>query len=80
VTTVDVQWSQLDFSGSASKAAQLLIRSTYSLSKRTALYASAARLDNDGAAAFSVSGGQAGSNPLAGGAQTGLAVGLRHSF
>jgi predicted porin len=80
VATLDMQWSELEFRGSANKAAQLVVRGTYNLSKRTALYASAARLDNDGTAAFSVSGGQAGSNPLPGAAQTGLAVGLRHSF
>ncbi|MEO8311537.1 MAG: porin [Caldimonas sp.] len=55
-------------------------RATYSLSKRSALYATAGRILNGSALAISVSGGAAGSNPLPGSAQSGLAAGFRHSF
>lgn len=55
-------------------------RATYNLSRRTAVYASLGRMSNDGALAVSVSGGQAGSNPNPGEGQSGLAMGVRHSF
>lgn len=77
---VDGQLSRLKFKGSANQATLAVARATYNLSKRTAVYASVARIDNEGASAFSVSGGQAGSNPVAGGNQTGVALGVRHSF
>ena len=48
----------------------------YNLSKRTALYGQAGRLDNDGASALSLGG--AGSAP--GKISTGYGVGVRHSF
>ncbi len=51
----------------------------YNLSKRTALYTTAARIKNKGAAAFSVLPGTASAN-LAGGKSTGYNLGLRHSF
>lgn len=68
------------YKGSADAATLAAVRATYNLSKRTAVYASAGRIGNDGALALSISGGQAGGNPTAGGSQTGLAVGVRHSF
>ncbi|HSV44227.1 MAG TPA: porin [Ramlibacter sp.] len=77
---VDGQLSRQKYKGSANAATLAVVRATYSLSKRTAVYASAGRMNNDGALALSVSGGQAGSNPTAGGSQTGLAMGIRHSF
>jgi predicted porin len=77
---IDGQLLRLKFKGSANEAKLAVLRATYNLSKRTAVYASAARIDNDGTLALSVSGGQAGSNPVAGGSQTGLAVGIRHAF
>ncbi len=50
----------------------------YSLSKRSALYASYSRIDNDGAATFTVPGGPAG---IAGGKLSrGYEFGLRHNF
>jgi predicted porin len=51
----------------------------YNLSKRTALYTTAAQIKNKGAAAFSVLPGTASAN-LAGGNSTGYNLGVRHSF
>ena len=50
----------------------------YNLSKRSALYASYARLANDGAVASTIPGGPAGM--AAGGTSTGFEAGIRHSF
>ncbi len=62
----------------ANGAAQIGLGFVHNLSKRTALYAHFARLDNDGAATYAIPGGPAG---LPGGAQSrGYEVGLRHSF
>lgn len=77
---VDGQLSHQKYKGSANAATLAVVRATYNLSKRTAVYASAAHMSNDGALALSVSGGQPGSNPIAGGSQTGVAMGIRHSF
>lgn len=77
---LDAQWAQLKYKDSSNKAVQGVLRATYSFSKRTAVYASLARLDNSGALAVSVSNGSAGGAPAAGAAQTGLMAGLRHSF
>jgi predicted porin len=49
----------------------------HDLSKRTALYGTYARITNKGQATYTVSGGPA---PAAGGASTGLEVGVRHLF
>lgn len=49
----------------------------HNLSKRTALYATVARVDNEGAANFVIAGGPAA---LAGRKSTGYEAGLRHSF
>jgi predicted porin len=78
--TVDGQVAQLKYSDSPNKALQGVLRASYSFSKRTAAYASLARLDNSGTLAVSVSNGAAGGTPAAGGAQTGVMLGLRHSF
>jgi len=55
------------------------LRGTYNLSKRTAVYATAGRIDNNGTLAVSVSGGQAGSNPAPGTGQAGLTLGVSHA-
>lgn len=58
----------------------------HSLSKRTAVYAHAARISNHGAATFAIPGGPAVSaNPAAGNyfggeRSTGFELGLRHDF
>jgi predicted porin len=77
---VDGEFFRLKFKGSANKSTMAALRATYNLSKRTALYATAGRINNDGALALSVSSGQAASNPVAGGSQTAVAMGVRHSF
>jgi len=77
---IDAEAFRLAFKGSADKATLFAVRATYSLSKRTALYATLGHIANDGALAVSVSGGAPGSNPAPGTAQSALAAGLRHSF
>jgi predicted porin len=52
----------------------------YNLSKRTALYTTAAWIKNKGLAGFSVLPGTAADATLAGGKSTGYNLGVRHSF
>lgn len=62
----------------ANDAEQLGLGLVYSLSRRSALYATASRIGNDGAATFVVPGGPTG---LAGGrSSSGYEFGIRHSF
>lgn len=62
----------------ANDALQLGLGYVYSLSRRSALYASAAHIRNEGAATFAVPGGHVG---LAGwGTSTGYEFGVRHNF
>jgi predicted porin len=56
------------------------LRTTYQLSKRTAVYAQVSYLGNSAKARYSVSGGGGGTTPAAGANQTGAMVGVRHSF
>jgi predicted porin len=65
---------------SANLATLYAARATYSLSKRTAAYVTAGRINNKGSLAISVSAGAPGSNPAPGNGQNGLMVGLRHAF
>lgn len=78
--TVDGQYFKLDFKDSANSANLLALRATYALSKRTAVYASVGHISNKGTSALAVSSAAAGGAPVAGGSQTGLAMGLRHAF
>lgn len=61
----------------ANDATQVAFGGLYSLSKRTSLYATVARVNNKGAATYVVD-----SNPVAvaGGKSTGYELGLRHAF
>ncbi len=77
---IDGQVFQLDYKNSANQASLYALRATYSLSKRTALYATAGQMANDGTLALSVSNAAAGNGPAAGNSQTGLGAGVRHSF
>jgi len=77
---IDGQVFQLDYKNSANQATLYALRGTYSLSKRTALYATAGQISNDGTLALGVSNAAAGNGPAAGNSQTGLAAGIRHSF
>jgi len=56
------------------------LRTTYLLSKRTAVYAQASYLANSAKARYSVSSGGGGTTPTAGTGQTGAMIGVRHSF
>ncbi|WP_311220577.1 MULTISPECIES: porin [unclassified Acidovorax] len=79
--TLDGQYIRLNYKSVDDNDSQMLIaRLTYSLSKRTAVYAQMGHIRNDRLAAVSVSGGAAGSNPAAGASQTGVNVGMRHAF
>lgn len=60
------------------KASQFALGYVYNLSKRTALYSTAARISNKGANTYAISGGLSGI--AAGGSSTGYEVGLRTSF
>jgi len=77
---LDGELAQLKFMDSANKARLFALRGTYLFSKRTALYATAGHIANDGTLALSASGAAAGGNPAAGTSQLGFATGIRHSF
>lgn len=77
---LDGEVFQLDYKNSANQATLFALRGTYHLSKRTAVYATAGHISNDGTLALSVSNAAAGGTPAAGGSQTGIGVGIRHSF
>lgn len=64
-----------------SSASKIAIGGVYSLSKRTALYATYARIDNDNALSVPVNvGPDAGPIPVPGGRASGWDVGVRHVF
>jgi len=64
--------------GVSTKVSQVALGYVYSLSKRTALYATASRLSNTGAATVAIPGGSAA--PIAGGASNAAELGIRHFF
>ncbi len=77
----DLQYGRLDFKNSPNDSTYLAARLSYNLSRRTAIYTSIGRILNRGAAAISVSGGAvSGAAPAPGGDQTGLMLGVRHTF
>ena len=78
--SADAEVFKLDFKGSANQATLYALRTTYQFSKRTAVYATGGHIANDGTLALGVSNGAAGATPAAGTGQTGIAVGIRHSF
>jgi predicted porin len=78
--SLEGQVGKLDYRDGPAQATLLALRGTYALSKRTATYVTAGRIDNDGPLALSVSGGAPGGLPAPGGSQTGLALGVRHAF
>lgn len=82
---VRVSYQRADMDGtvgatnvSANDATQLGLGYVHSLSKRTAAYATVARVSNKGAATFVTPGGPSGM--AGGGTSTGVEMGLRHSF
>ena len=79
----DLQYGRLTYldSTTGDGARVLAGRVMYLLSKRTATYFTAGRIDNKGNSALSIDGGNiTGSAPLAGGKQSGVMVGIRHFF
>jgi predicted porin len=75
--SADVEYARLDVKNSPDDSAMLTLRGVYSLSKRTAAYAMTGHMRNKGAAAVSLS---AGGTVGVGMGQTGVMLGLRHSF
>jgi predicted porin len=78
---IPVSFISYKSTGSASngfKADQFAIGYVHNLSKRTALYANYAKLDNKGGAKFNVTGAPAGA--AANGTSSGYEAGLKHSF
>lgn len=61
----------------ANDATQIGLGAIYNLSKRSALYAQGARINNDGKASFAIPGG---TTMVAGGSSTAFEAGVRHNF
>jgi predicted porin len=81
VWTIDGTYAMLKYKDVSNYDASLLaVRALYALSKRTTLYAQVGSIQNDSLSALSVSGGASGSNPAAGGSQTGVMLGVNHKF
>lgn len=81
--TVDAAYYDMDVKDSADDASLLVLRANYLMSKRTTLYATVGHRSNDGAATGGVTlDAQVtpGLRPTAGQSQSGMMVGLRHSF
>lgn len=76
-TNLKASYVRSNYTG-ANDATQLAIGADYNLSKRTALYATYARISNDGAATFGLSPNAGAA--AAGGSSRGFEVGMRHSF
>ncbi len=64
----------------ADDANQIAVGYVYNLSKRTALYGTASRIKNKGAADFRVGNTSNAPGSAAGGTSSGVEAGLRHSF
>lgn len=82
---VKASWLKADLSGrvgatriDGNDAGQIGLGYVYHLSKRTALYATAASVSNDGAARYVITDGPAGMS--AGGTSRGYEAGIRHRF
>jgi predicted porin len=82
---VKASWLQSNQSGKVSATAtdandarQLALGYVYNLSKRTALFATIAQIDNDGASRFVISDGAPGI--VAAGTSRGYEAGIRHRF
>ncbi len=74
---VDAQVANLDIKSTKNDAAILALRLSYNFSRRTASYLSVGHIVNKGASAVGVS---PGATTLAGLDQSGVMLGLRHSF
>ena len=78
--SLDAQYNLYKTKDSSDKGQLVVLRGTYNLSKRSAVYASLGFEKNSGSAAYTVSGAQPGANPMPGVNQTGFGVGIRHVF
>lgn len=78
--TVDGQVHRLDFKDGGDEATLTAVRGLYNFSKRTLVYAQVAHISNGPRLAFSVASGQPGANPVAGGSQNAVMLGMRHTF
>jgi len=78
--SVDAEVFNLRFHNSSNKAWLFAARGTYAFSRRSSVYATFGYIDNGGNAAFSVSSGQTGSNPVPGANQFGAMMGVKHVF
>lgn len=58
----------------------LAVQALYKISQRTTLYGQLGAIQNDSLSAVSVSSGAPGSNPVAGGSQNGVMLGVNHKF
>lgn len=75
--TLDAQVARHDVKNSASDSTLAVLRLTYALSKRTAVYSSLGHMNNGGTAALAL---DAGGTVGAGLNQSGILVGMRHAF
>jgi predicted porin len=75
--TIDGEIARLDYKDSINDTKQGMVRIMVDLSKRTTVYAVAGHIANHGTAAIALS---AGSKIAAGEAQSGVMLGLKHSF
>lgn len=80
ILVLDGQFQRLDFKDGGDRSTLGMVRGTYFLSKRTGVYAQAAHISNGARLAISASSAQPGGGPIAGGAQSALMLGVRHSF
>lgn len=78
--TVDGEGYRIVNAAHDTRATMATLRTTYSLSKRTAVYAQTSYLWNSAKAKYAVSGGGAGTTPGAGMGQLGAMVGVKHLF
>jgi predicted porin len=79
--SVDAQWLQLRDDRPGANARTLVLRGNYALSRRTWAYALLGHVSNQRNAAYSITAGETTSvAPLAGRGQSGVMVGMRHSF
>jgi predicted porin len=79
--SIDGTYAKLGYKDIANFDSSLIaVRSLYKMSKRTTLYAQLGKIDNDSLSNVSVSGGAPGSNPALGDSQTGLMLGVNHTF
>ncbi|MBB5393790.1 MULTISPECIES: porin [unclassified Herbaspirillum] len=75
--SLDAQVARLDFKNSPNDTNMAVVRGTYYLSKRTAIYGLVGRVSNGGTAAVALS---AGATVAPGGTQNGIMTGIQHTF